>query len=466
MPDSATAHSFDAIVIGAGAAGVCCAGELVLAGLRPLLVAEAQDVGYQFRAMAMENGRPPQQFPTRNLYGEGGWWYSLAQRLNVDFTARRVLGGLGSTVLGSGIVSEHRPITSATALATSLAARAPEPLGSAFDDLVRVLHLGLTMPAERLADLHSTPLAEWLDDLKVDEAVRTLTIGMVAGSSYLPKAQAEEFASVFGAFTRLRNYLFGHAELCSVEPNARDGVFRPMGRAIEGHGGVVWRGRKVARVRREHDRAVGIVMDDGTEAKAPMTAVAAATSRLSSLFDDTLPPEVGAVRSFEESLGNYREYVAVTIIDRHLFPPGYVGINSLRADGSRIQADFSMAAAAPWSTREGWEVVVSELVRSTDEVDADGGPTALFTGMQTVTESLLPGFGDAIVERRTDSHPQFISSFLCGPKLPRVSPSTPGLWYVGEGSVPVDGVYTDGAASAGVLGAREMIRWSGQNPRR
>src|SRR4051812_34361481 len=117
----------DVIVIGAGAAGICCAAELVLQGLRPLLIAESREVGYQFRPMVMEHGRIPLQFLTRNLYGEGGWWYSLAKRLDIPVRMRPCEAAFASTRLGSGEVKKSPPILSANGLAEKLAAGAPDP---------------------------------------------------------------------------------------------------------------------------------------------------------------------------------------------------------------------------------------------------------------------------------------------------------------------------------------------------
>lgn len=50
----------------------------------------------------------------------------------------------------------------------------------------------------------------------------------------------------------------------------------------------------------------------------------------------------------------------------------------------------------------------------------------------------------------------WFSQALAGAKLQRRSESVDGLWYVGDGSLPVAGVWTEAAASAGVLGARAI----------
>jgi glycine/D-amino acid oxidase-like deaminating enzyme len=449
-------HAPDVIVIGAGAAGICCAAELVLQGLHPLLIAESKEVGYQFRPMVMKHGRIPLQYLTRNLYGEGGWWYALAKRLEIPVRLHPAAATFASTRLGSGELKESPPILSASGLADRLAAGAPDPSSVNRDALHRVLYTALSMPPEELSGLAEVSLAEWVDKVGGDELVTRLCLGLATSASYLTRDQAERYISVFGAFSRLRGFFFGEAVMCAIEPDPRAGLFVPLGQAIEQRGGMVWRGRRASRVLVESGRAVGVVMEDGTEARAPMVAVAAGSARVAGLFPDAVPFEVQAVEEFERALGEHREYISVSIVDRRMFPDGLLGITTSNDQGTRIQADFTVTVAAPWCTPAGWEAIATELIRPTAQVNADGGPDALFERMREVTESALPGFTEATVERATESHPSFVSPFLCGPKLPRSSPSLAGLWFVGEGSAPVDGVYAEGAASAGVLGARAM----------
>ncbi len=449
---------FDVIVVGAGAAGVCCAGELVLRGVRPLLIAEASEVGYQFRPKELENGRAIAQYPSRNLYGDGGWWYSLAQRLNVPINIHRNQAGFAGTVLGSGVVEDIPSIVAAVELADIIARRSTEPLGSSRAVLDRVLHRALTMPADELAGLHDVSLAEWLEKEGADDLTMRLCLGFATSSSWLEPDQAEQYLSVFGVFARLRSYFCGHHEMCTVAPDPRSGLFVPLARAIEQRGGTVWRSRRVRQVLTSGNSAIGAVLDDGTEARAPIVALAAGTSRLASLFPDGTPPEIEAVVSFEQSLGDYLEYISFAVVDRTFYRPPQQFVFTSTEAGERLQVDWSVSSLVPWATLPGWEIIATEVVRSSSAVAAGGGTEALHARMREVTDCLYPGFQDAIVEYATDQHPQFITPLLTGPKLPRQSPCLRGLWFVGEGSTPVDGVYTEGAASAGILGARSIAQ--------
>ena len=68
-------EEFDSIVVGAGLAGLCCAGELVRAGRRPLLVAETKEVGAVFVTTRFdERNYGFIQHITWQLGWGGGWW--------------------------------------------------------------------------------------------------------------------------------------------------------------------------------------------------------------------------------------------------------------------------------------------------------------------------------------------------------------------------------------------------------
>jgi glycine/D-amino acid oxidase-like deaminating enzyme len=447
----------DVIVVGAGAAGVCCAAELVLSGLRPLLISEAADVGFQFRPMPMKQARPLRQALGRSLYGDGGWWYSLVKRLDVPIKLHRQHLRIGSAKVGAAEIKGVPSQMSAGELAGLLAARAPASLGTAeVETMRRVLHMTLTMPRQDLAALQGITVAEWVQKVGGNQEVTDICVAFAASSSYLSPEQVERYLSVFGFFSRLRDFYFGEAELCAVEPDLQTGLFVPLAAAIEQHGGIVRRGHRVAGLHREGDRIVGVVMDDGAEFRAPVIALAAGTSRLPGLFDGPAPHEVRAVRDFEAEVGSYKEFMTMYVVDRKLFPKDWDAVTVSSEAGTRLQFDFSATALAPWGNRPDWEVIGSERLCSAAQVEQEGGSDGLFDRMRETTEALIPGLAEATVERVARSHPSFLTPGLVGPKLPRQSPSLGGLWYVGEGSVPVDSVYGEGAASAGVLGARAI----------
>src|SRR3954447_13257456 len=84
----------DVIVIGAGLAGLCCAGELLLEGLRPLLICEQAEVGAALRPEIVEGNRGSIQVPTWQIGWGGGWWPMLAKRLNVPIKSPMGFGAI------------------------------------------------------------------------------------------------------------------------------------------------------------------------------------------------------------------------------------------------------------------------------------------------------------------------------------------------------------------------------------
>jgi hypothetical protein len=106
----------------------------------------------------------------------------------------------------------------------------------------------------------------------------------------------------------------------------------------------------------------------------------------------------------------------------------------------------------------GKQLVVSELLhRSADEGEQAGGERAVFAKMLQTNAELCPGFNDALEDFKTMRHRQlWMVPLSIGPKLTRPS-STPGLWFIGDGSRAIGDLYIEGAASAGILGARSIV---------
>ena len=69
---------------------------------------------------------------------------------------------------------------------------------------------------------------------------------------------------------------------------------------------------------------------------------------------------------------------------------------------------------------------------------------------------VLPHYLESVEKVKTIIHmSEHWLDYTTGPKLPRRSPSVAGLWYVGQGAGPISGFWTEAAAGAGVLRARD-----------
>src|SRR3989442_85355 len=126
-------------------AGLCCAGELVLQGARPLLISETKEVGFALRAQMVEGNRGIIQAPTWQVGWNGGWWPTLARRMNIPVQVPKGFGVLDYLPVMEGmdeIFDLPQCSISAAALADTLATLFP-PLAELKSEFSRVLHEAL-----------------------------------------------------------------------------------------------------------------------------------------------------------------------------------------------------------------------------------------------------------------------------------------------------------------------------------
>lgn len=153
---------FDVVVVGAGAAGVCCAGEFVVQGLRPLLICETPDVGWALRSVIVDGNRGFVQHPIWQIGWGGGWWYTLARQLNAPVQFH-VPPPLQLLMRPTGTRQPLYPCASAAAIFSVFAELAPVPIDPLRDEFERVVGEILALPWLQLLELTDTPLAAWLD---------------------------------------------------------------------------------------------------------------------------------------------------------------------------------------------------------------------------------------------------------------------------------------------------------------
>ena len=127
------------------------------------------------------------------------------------------------------------------------------------------------------------------------------------------------------------------------------------------------------------------------------------------------------------------------------------------SDGSNIAWVWPLHSLAPWTTKPGRQFVLAQSLFTPRTLEEVGGEEAVYERMRHYIEGLYPGYTDAIVAFSTQKHRHhWMGPLSHGPKLPRRSTSVEGLWFVGDGSEPLLGVGVEAAASAGVLGGREI----------
>ena len=133
--------------------------------------------------------------------------------------------------------------------------------------------------------------------------------------------------------------------------------------------------------------------------------------------------------------------------------PAFLGF--LDEVGTPIAFSWPMQAVAPWTTQPGQQLIVATSAYSPKKLAALGGADGAYARLNDIHEAYFPGFNDATIEQKTQSHSHlWYDQLAAGPKVPRTIESVRNLWFVGEGSTPIHGVGFEAAASAGILGAR------------
>lgn len=459
---------FDVIVVGAGIAGLACAGELVLRGKRPLLICETSEVAHNLRSVWVAGNRGIMQHPFSMTGWGGGWWFHLVRSLNIDVRVQHLGGSLDLMIRGTGKLS-HVPFAcaSGSALTNVIAEFSPLPIDEVRDEIEHILTAALAIPYWELVKMQDVPLEHWLKEEGATDFAQFLIMAFCGPMIEMSPTEARKHLSVYGAFGPLRSMLCGEGSITVIAPDAREGLAIPIANEVERRGGAVWRSQRVRQVLIDNQGVRGVALEDGREVTAPVVAIAAGNSRIGSLFN-TIPAEIKDALDYSASL--YRqEFSLYALLDKPVMTKGsgkadsYVGV--LNTDASFLQWVWPLHEMTPWTTQAGKQFLACERFLSPAEIDEAGGAEAVFEDMHQVNEELYPGYTDALIASQTQNHRHHWADPLhLGPKIPRTINSVKDLWFVGDGSAPIAGIFMDTAASAGILGARGIVGAKSEQP--
>jgi phytoene dehydrogenase-like protein len=444
---------FDVVVVGAGFAGLCCAGTLVGKGERVALVSETPEVGWNLRPKTVAGNQGFIQHPFWQAAWDGGWWYPVARALNVPFQFEFV-PPVDILIRGSGEPRELSLSGSASGLFDVFTQLSPIPIEPLRDDFERVLEEGLRMDWRDLMAMSDVPLRGWLAERNVNPAVQALLYLFAGNIIETTPEMGAEHVSVFGLFGLLRGIVCAEAPSLTIKPDVWSGLLVPMGKAIERAGGSVLRGKKVARVLIEGGRAIGLALCDGTEIRARAVAIATGTSRVPALLPE-MPDEVRAAVDYAAQLEG-EDVCIYVVLGQPVVTMDHWGF-MLDESGSYLEWFSPIHKLAPWATRPGKQFIVAQTVWTPKDFAKLGGQAAIVDRMMDLNEEFFPGFKEATEAIEVQHHRHlWMVPFVHGPKLPRCTKEVPGLWFVGDGSAPVVGMGVEAAAGAGVCGARDI----------
>jgi hypothetical protein len=455
-------ESYDVVVIGAGLAGLCCAGELVVQGLRPLLISETKEVGAALGNPILGGHLGVKQAPTWQVGWDGGWWPMLARRLNVPIKVPMGFNTLGYDLYIKGDPALHsipQSVVSAAGLTDAFCQIFPHLKGVS-NELGRVLGAGLAIPWRELVDMDTVPLLAWLQDQTSDEMVVNTIMALANSCVTSTGSFCREHLSVFGGIGGLRSVFAGEAVYGYVYPDNRRGLAIPFAEAIERNGGTVRRGAKVASVNVGDGRISSVVLTDGTEIRTSAVALACSNARLVDILDPIPQEAQSALEYGMRTL--HRDYHAYALLDKEILDPdSYAWRGIVGQDGSLISWSFTISHV-PWHMSEsaaGKQLVVAARCLPESEAAQHGSDEEIFAALHDDMEFYNPGYRAATLEIDNRSQGRghlWFENLFVGPKLPRTVDSVEGLYFVNQSSKPNMGFYMEAGASAGILGARQI----------
>jgi hypothetical protein len=417
----------------------------------------------------VDGNRGIMQGPTNMIGWGGGWWLPWARRLNADISVPDGFNSPGFDWAVEGLgevwaVTQCAPTPASLAkLIAELFGRVDAGLRDQFlEDGERVLKNALAIPYQELARMDRVPTAQWIEDQNTNDAVAFLMNALSMGVLGSTLDFATEHTSMLGTFGILRAMLCGEANFGFPYPDNREGMAVPLAKAIEGNGGTVWRGRKVAELSINNNRIDGVVLADGTKATSPIVALACGNARIAELLHP-MPPEAEPAITYSMTHLAHQDFHIFSALDEPVLPRDsrrWVGV--LPPMGGYMSWFAPLHALMPWSVKEpGRQFVMGACAIPVSEIGQGryGTEDDVYGHLGNLMESIWPGYESAagVTERFGHKSGHLWFEPLCvGPKLPRCIDSIAGLWFVGEGSAPVEGVWMEASASAGILGAREM----------
>jgi phytoene dehydrogenase-like protein len=415
----------EAIVIGAGAGGMCAAARLAANGIKPVLV-EAMD----------------------KLGGRASTEVIEGFTINTGAIALEV----------GGVFEETFHLVGAP-----LDLRFPEPASVFYLDgkIVDVgrggwgLLLGqMTKQAARILDKFAEArtgqlpdgrqsTAEWLTGFTGNETVHALFRNLCAAifACNADELPARAFLTYFtskGAFKR-----FGFS------PTGTIGAWRSLADGIRRHGGEIWLSTAVSRIEIDAGRIAGVTVQRGGEAvrlRAPVVISNAGPRATVALAGEANVPS-----SYRDQLANLRP--AANIVFNFASRQPLIGMQGIATFGRtrRLCNMAAMTATCPELAPPGWHLYVAYAVPKPALGDFDAQAETNLA-LEDLREQ-LPGFGQAKMLSIRVMRDDWPAQRSCaGYDLPRDT-GVPGLWCVGDAVK----VYGNGGTQACAESAKLVV---------
>ncbi len=461
-------EKYDNIIIGGGIAGLICAGYLAKAGQKTIL----------FEARGHGGGRivsPIDEFDGYKVHihgvthhptmGDGGFWHAAAKDLGAKVRLRLAPPGAIVWLRGKGYAYRFRRAYSDVEGMLELAAvQSPEPFTDASKkDLKKMLEEILNWDFMRMcADLDAVFLHDWLNERTKNPQVHHFFFNLFCQMVNFDMVDTINHAGAGKFFTLFRQWLAreGNFGICT-DGTIYENLIKPFEEVFVSLGGELKCKAAVDKVVVEGDRAKGVILagPEGREYRAKRIIVSAPYPYIARLFEN-LPPEVASsIRDLEKTwtidIATYSG-LGRKVTDE----PRFVAAQD-PADWSYLLGLMAFSLAAPWSAPPGKHLIWTERIYRKEDYDKTKIKD-YYEEIDQITEEVWPGFRESVEVQKHTVHPLLWHHQYSGyKKIPQKAESISDLYFIGDGTTPQYGQGSDGAASTGVILAKQLLNIGG-----
>ena len=457
---------YDTIVVGAGFAGLICAGYLSKGGHKTLLLEKAPVLGGRSASHGANGYNPVMHLPLvmTTMNGGGGYgWANAAKEFGANIKLhhsrepRLYIKGADNPEL---IIP--RCLTTEAAvdwMIKFLETARPELTHDGLKDvLMPMVSEILDKPfKEMCTEWDEVSVKDWVLKRSSDSSVQYLFSALMAGFCWTADADFTwEMGSAAKGFVMFRLWLGSQGVMAVAVPDLQHGICEPIADAItHKYGCEIKTNAEVTKIIIEDGLVRGVKVGD--DVFLSDNVVIATTNLDNFKIFEVMPPTLATnlQRAMKPNMGSV--FMMYFLNDSVNFDGAFTLCYDPKS-GSVLQGGCMQNVEQPWNVPKGKQFLWAYSTRTEDDFKLLG-LDGIAAEMEENLELLYPGFGRALENKSQPkgacypSHYRFTSL----PKVKTKSPDIQGLYFAGEYVAPNYGLITDGTASTGALAAKMIL---------